>query len=260
MTCKPLLALLLLAFTPVHADVPAKSSPVKAPPKAGTATVVKEDIPPTEGAVRVTVVTSPKLTDDATYFWDVYPEDEVTIVSEDANKIVFEVPMTPEVEYSVRWVAKEAKQKQQTVRTKVKAGHGPQPPPTPVDPPVDPTKPSPFEAPGIRSIFYFRDMDMMNYTPDQRAAILGVPWREYLKRICADDTALASGKGFTMIQPGGDFSLAPALWKKAAERPTSLSADAPWMIVGNGKSGFEGPMPKTTAEIKKIFKDLGAVE
>lgn len=249
-----LLSLLLLG-----ADGPPKASPV---PKAGNATVVKEDIPPTAGAVRITIVTSPKLTDDAVWSWD-YPESEtVVLVVEEANKLVVDVPMSPEVEYSFKWTSKEPKQKQNVVRTKVKAGKGPKPPPDPVDPvnPVDPAHPSPFDAPGIRSIFLYRDMDMLNYTPDQRAAILGFGMRDYLKKICATDAACAGGKGFTMIQVGVDMSLAPPLWRNAAARPANVGNDSPWMCVGNGKSGYEGPMPKTTAEIKKIFKDLGASE
>lgn len=247
---------LVLCFAP-----PAVKSP--APKGDGSATVVTQEIPPTAGAFRVTIQTAPKLTDDALWSWD-YPDDPaITPVSETANELVLEVPLTPQREFTVKWTAKEPKQKQVVLRTKVKAGKGPQPPPVPPGPtpiPPDPNKPSPFAAPGLRVMFLYRDMDTGRYSPEQRQMILSQDFRDYLNRVVADDPNCADGKGYMMLKVGANMVGAPDLWKNAAAIPATVPTDAPWLRVGNGTTGYDGPAPKTIAELKTILKSLGAAE
>jgi hypothetical protein len=224
--------------------------------KAGKATTVVKEIPPVPARCVVTVATTPKLTDDAMFGWTVVPEENIKITTEEPNKLVFEVPTSPEVEYRVKWTAKEPKAKQQVVRVNVKAGKGPRPPPDPdVDPDVDPPQPDGkplIEDPANRVLIIYETGDQTNYTQGQIGFMYSAEVRQYLSEKCPK---AANSNGWYMLDKDAVTTALPPAWGKAMARPRTK---LPWMIVSNPKGGWEGPVPEryedAFAKVKEFIK------
>lgn len=138
-------------------------------------------------------------------------------------------------------------------RTHVVSGKGPLPPPI-VDP-VDPVKPKPVEPPltpapiplpGLRALIIYET----NALPNINSIVSGEKVRNYMveKGVKGGFIALdkdASDDDLTRVDP----------WiRDAFKRPrTSI----PWLIVSNGTSGFEGPLPLAVGDVMAILKKYG---
>lgn len=148
----------------------------------------------------------------------------------------------------------------------VDAGQGPQPPPTPVDPKVDPItppkpvdpltpnppakdEPNPFgETTGLRVLIIFNQTKI---TPDQYAVVYGKSIADLLEAKCplGPDNKTREYR----IYPTGtvvDGDTEP--WKSAY---TKYNGNAPYLIIGNGKVGYVGALKDvadTTTLINKF--------
>lgn len=124
-------------------------------------------------------------------------------------------------------------------------GTGPRPPPDP-NPPVPPDpKPSPAPIPGdgLRVLIVYETGIPM--PAGQFSAIFGKDVRGYL------DT---HAKEYRVYDQNTDITHAPKVWQDAMKRPR---ASVPWIIVSDGKTGYEGPMPANVRDTLTLLKKYG---
>ena len=116
-------------------------------------------------------------------------------------------------------------------------------PPGPIpDPTPDPT-PAPIPEPGLHILFVSESSDASTLTRGQREILFSLEGRNFLNSI-AGDKWRAFDQHVQFTDPNG-------VWAKALKRPrTSL----PWVIISNGVTGFEGPMPNNLAEFKGMVE------
>lgn len=118
---------------------------------------------------------------------------------------------------------------------------GEAPEPNPVDPDDDSKKPAPIPEPGFRVLIVYESGDMTKYSAETNAILAGADVRDFLEKNCVDEKGTA---GCRILDQDTDMKNAPPIWQKAMARPRK---ELPWVIVSNGKTGFEGPLPKTTS-------------
>lgn len=112
-----------------------------------------------------------------------------------------------------------------------------------------PVEPSPFPMEGFRVlIVYEGDLTKVTHTPAQQNIMFGQKLRDFLNEKCVKVNNTTEAR---MYAADTDVSKDSDTWRNAMARPrTSL----PWIIVGNGKSGFEGPLPATLEETLTLLK------
>lgn len=139
----------------------------------------------------------------------------------------------------------------------VDAGQAPQPPPgpspgpkpTPPDPKPDGT--SPFAESGFRVLMVF-DSTSTTRPAAQNSVIYGKAVREYMAAKC-------------VLGPDGktrEYRIYPANTDVAADRPTWRDAfgkagGKDWILIGDGKTGHSGPLPKTEADALALLRKYG---
>lgn len=126
-------------------------------------------------------------------------------------------------------------------------GPGPGPGPTPVPP--DPQPPAPIAEPGLHVLIVHETEDKL--TPKQKAIVTSTTLRGYLDGACAKDK---DGPGYRIWDKdqqdvSGDLPHWQAAMKRTAGKPT------PWIIISNGKTGFEGPLPGSLDEVMLKIKN-----
>ncbi len=130
----------------------------------------------------------------------------------------------------------------------------PDPPPTPVPPipPVPPVPPTPIPLAGFRVVMSY---DKAALSEDQKAIVYGREVRDYLELKAVIDTD-SKDKAYWIIASGSNVSGAPGwvrdVWQK---HPGSTS----WMVISNGKTGYDGPIPKDKAAAMAMLKQYGDV-
>lgn len=125
---------------------------------------------------------------------------------------------------------------------------GPDPGPNPDPNPPGPTPtPAPIPEPGFRVFIFYEKDDAMPAL--QRAILHGEEVANYLNKTCveeADGTA-----GYRIYDQHADLSNELPVWQKAFQRrPEEL----PWVIISNGKTGTEEPLPKTPSAFIELCK------
>lgn len=125
----------------------------------------------------------------------------------------------------------------------------PGPTPAPKPPPPGPTAP-PIAGEGNRVLIVYETGDRL---PAKQAAILtsGI-LRDYLDAECAKDSANPTG-AYRIWDQNVDLShpsVSPS-WKAAMARPR---ASLPWIVISNGKSGYEGPLPESVEATLELLK------
>jgi hypothetical protein len=132
---------------------------------------------------------------------------------------------------------------------------GPTPPPNPVDPPkpVPPVDPAPIPAAGLHVLVVYDALKLTTLTTEQQGAIYGKDVRDYLRAVCpkGEDGVTAEWR---MWPVDVDASGESKLWRDALARPRK---SLPWIVVSNGKTGFEGPLPGNAAEMLALLKKYG---
>lgn len=135
---------------------------------------------------------------------------------------------------------------------------GPTPDPTPPQPPTPPLPPAPIPVAGLRVLIVYDATKETELPVSQQAIIRGKKMDDYLNAKCA-------------IGPDGktrEFRMWPAttvltddvppLWVEAMKREKK---SFPWLMVSDGKTGYEGPLPQTVDQtIAIIDKVIAATE
>lgn len=153
--------------------------------------------------------------------------------------------------------------KDDLVRQMLTVTVGPRPPPVPPGPtppgptPPGPTPPGPTPEPPApipgganRVLIVYESSDLPRYTPEQASVFSAASVREYLARKCAKGP---DGKTpeYRVWDKDVDTSSVSDTWKEAMKLPRQ---SLPWIIISNGTTGFNGPLPPNAADTLTLLK------
>ena len=127
----------------------------------------------------------------------------------------------------------------------IKVGKSPDPEPDP-DPDPDPS-PAPIPEPGFRVLIFYEKDDTIPAL--QQAILAGEEVATYLNNACVtepDGTA-----AYRIYDKDADLSNELPVWQKAFQRRPQ---ETPWVIISNGATGYEGPLPKSPSEFINLCK------
>lgn len=130
----------------------------------------------------------------------------------------------------------------------------PDPPvPNPPTPPNPPGPPAPIVGEGLRVLITFDDKKVTQIPEEQQAILHSKAVRDYLDSKCplGPDGKTKEYRFYPNNIPKNSID---KKWADAMARPTTSDL---WMIVSNGKTGWEGPLPKNVNEAMTIFKKYG---
>jgi hypothetical protein len=130
---------------------------------------------------------------------------------------------------------------------------GPNPPPDPTPPgptpPPPPPNPAPIPVEGFRVLVVYEKGADKNLPVLQRAIIAGKEVADYLSAVCAEE---AGGfPAYRFVDQNQDLSDDLKLWQDALARPRK---SLPWVVISNGKTGIECPLPATPTEFIALCK------
>lgn len=127
----------------------------------------------------------------------------------------------------------------------------PAPPPLPPAPPgpqpPTPDGTAPIDGDGLRVAIIYESSEQPKLSKGQQETMFAAEPRAYLTANCVKETGTAEWR---LIDQDTPFFDANSKWKKALARPR---ASIPWLLVSNGKTGFEGPLPDSWADTKAII-------
>jgi hypothetical protein len=127
-------------------------------------------------------------------------------------------------------------------------------PPTPVEPPAPPTPPAPIPAAGLWVLIVEESGSRDKLPPGQREIILGTgagSVREYLTGHCAKE---GTQQTFRVLDKDDSIDRESSTWREVWARPR---ASVPWLVISNGKEGYEGPLPATAADCLTLLRKFG---
>jgi hypothetical protein len=152
--------------------------------------------------------------------------------------------------------------------------------PKPVDPKVDPKPvdpPTPSTAPipdaGFRVLMVYQDKDKTKMSASQRLVLSGAEVRDYLASHCVVGPDMQTKEYRIWDVDVKGIENESQLWQKAWARPHPTVALVPdpanpaakrevptiWLLISNGKEGWEGPVLPTTplTEVMATLKKYG---
>lgn len=189
---------------------------------------------------------------------DPFPSEEL----KDARRFLLHVRGLPAGRYKFAAVGA-AKTGEQTradfavVVGDVPPGPGPGPEPPGPNPP-QPPGPAPIPGDGFKALILYESADLSSLPKEQQAVLYSKQVRDYLNAKCA-----AGPDGKTKEWRVWDYDSDPAAesapWQAAMKRKPAKDK-LPWLILSNPKKpggGFEGPLPKTAAEMLDLLKKWG---
>lgn len=132
-------------------------------------------------------------------------------------------------------------------------GPGPSPvPPGPTPNPVDPPKPpAPIAGDGLRVLVVYESADVQNLPATQSALLKSQTFRDYLDSRCVPE---GKTPAWRLWDKDVDTSKTAKQWQDAMKRPRG---SLPWIVISDGKSGFEGPLPTTLDAAIELVKKWG---
>ena len=124
----------------------------------------------------------------------------------------------------------------------------PVPPPEPTPTPPQPT---PIPGDGFRVLIVRETKDLSNLPASQVAIFSAREVREYLGTKCVLE---GNQRAFRIWDQDTDVSREAQHWQDAMKRKRD---SLPWLLVTNGKEGYEGPLPKDVPEMMALLKKYG---
>jgi hypothetical protein len=134
-------------------------------------------------------------------------------------------------------------------------------PPGPGPAPPAPPSPAPIDAPGFRVFIIEETADRARLPAKQLDVLFNASVRAYLKSHCVKDAHNPDG-AFRIWDKDVDAS-DPSLtvWARALkafnDRVKDGKAKPPWLIVSDGKTGYEGPLPADAGSALQLLKKYG---
>lgn len=133
-------------------------------------------------------------------------------------------------------------------------GDVPQPGPTPgPNPPQPPPTPAPIPADGLRVLIVEDVAQRVKLPAAQSAILFDKSVRDYLNSKCVAG-ADSKTKEWRIWDKGVDASAESKLWQDAVKRPAK---SYPWLIISDGKTGYEGPLPADVDATLALLKKYG---
>lgn len=125
-------------------------------------------------------------------------------------------------------------------------------PVVPVDPPKPPAPPAPIVGDGLHVLIVYESADLQKLPVSQVSALKSQTVRDYLDGRCAKE---GNGRAAWRVWDK-DTNTAEDLktWQDAMKRPR---ASLPWVIISDGRTGYEGPFPSTTDATLELLKKWG---
>lgn len=120
----------------------------------------------------------------------------------------------------------------------------PKPDPKPDDPKPDPNKPAPIDGVGLRVMMVYESASDEALSLGHKRVLYGVKFRKFLSENCVKDVDGKSSE-WRFIDKDTQYTDATNRWVKALTRPR---ATTPWIVVSNGVTGYEGPLPESETE------------
>ena len=115
--------------------------------------------------------------------------------------------------------------------------------------PPGPVPPMPGQ--GFRVLIVRETADLGTLTPQQVSIFTAKDVRDYLN----SKTVLEGNqRAYRIWDKDTDISREAAHWKEAMARPRTT---LPWVLISNGKDGYEGPLPKNVDEMMTLLRKYG---
>lgn len=146
------------------------------------------------------------------------------------------------------------KQNHYTTKTFIQ-GEGEVQPPD-INPNVDPVGPAPIPLAGFRVMFITESEDASDssaVTKEQREVFYSSVIRDYLNAKCVKGPDNKTAE-WRIVDPNAEYSADEQRWKDAAARKRDK---LPWVIISDGKVGYEGPLPANVEDTLKLLKKYG---
>lgn len=125
---------------------------------------------------------------------------------------------------------------------------GAAPPPVPPSPPTPPNPPAPLPTAGLRVLVLEETDDRDNLPGSQQALLVSLSQgkaAQHLDAVCAKE---AGQPEWRILDDDADGKYLSPLWKEALDRLKADSTPSPKVLISNGVTGFQGPLPKTVEE------------
>lgn len=176
-----------------------------------------------------------------------FPSEEL----KDSRRLIVPVHNAKEGKYRFVAVASSKTGEQVRLDFVVLVGTNPKPvdpvvPPKPPTPKVDP----PIASEGLRVLIVYESALLSKMPTAQQNIIFSKPMRDYLNDKCVVGVD-GKTREFRIWDKDTDAGSESELWSKAFSRPRK---EVPWILISNGKTGFEGPLPATVESTKELIK------
>lgn len=119
--------------------------------------------------------------------------------------------------------------------------------------PAPPEPPAPIPGEGFKVLIVRESADLTKLPQSQQLVLRGATVAGYLDRRCATESD-GKTKAHRIFDKDADTSGDYAYWTEAMKRPRS---NYPWIVISNGKTGFEGPLPLTVADTMALLQKYG---
>lgn len=209
---------------------------------------------------------------DAQYLWSIRPTCEW--VRQGNILYVWAKPGTYDVTLTTGWIDKSGKLKLDQANSTFKVigkveplppGPGPKPPdppgPGPKPPDPEPVDPAPIKAPGFRVLILYESSKLKQLPKEQYNILYAKEVQDWLTTNTTKDAENPKGSAYMWdanAYTDDVFAKAktPKYWIDAYKRPRQ---SLPWLLISNGNTGYDGPLPATVAETIALlnkFKNL----
>lgn len=145
----------------------------------------------------------------------------------------------------------------QPVWVQIKVGIPPPPvppiPPVPPVPPVPPPSPAPIPLPGLRVMMIFDKAKATTRPVGQTALLYSAQMHKFMDglSVMGPDNKQHEWRIWPSDLKPADTQYEAKHWKDVYARPRSSSE---WLIISNGVSGYEGPLPASMDEAKALIQ------
>lgn len=182
------------------------------------------------------------------YQWTV--PDSITATRK-ANSLDVTAAAKGEITVSVEWwVVDFDKRAVESKAASITFTVGEGPAPKPPDPPMPQPDPAPIPLDGFRVLFVAESSSKL--PPAQLAILTSATLRDYLNKKCVKGSdGRAEWRQWDKDTP---IVKEDKHWSDAMARPRQ---SLPWIIISNGKTGYEGPLPATVAETMTLLRKYG---
>jgi hypothetical protein len=97
-------------------------------------------------------------------------------------------------------------------------------------------------------LFVYESADLSKYPKDQLNVFYDQSFRDYLSTACAKVNGVPE---YRVWDKDTDLANESKSWQDAMKRP---HPELPWMVVSNGKTGYEGKVPADVAEARSLVQ------